>query len=630
MTASNATTISRARVSGVRNADRALATRLRVEGLLAGADLRPPGLPPAAVLIVNQLALPADRRLTVRPGGRLDPAWERAARDAMADLHRRAVRPLDDLPPPGCPAVLFRDEAELLACLAVDISRGRAAEHWWWRAYARRWGSLTPGVLSALLADTPRSVPGAVRILAERGAVVQVLQHLSPRESRMLLRVVCEAFGLPQIELTTTRITGQPQRPATADLHDAAVEPGGDVAPWHSFMPAGVQPSALTPESVCLLGVSLTLAYSPSAARSAAFVRSVEQWWQAEAHARRRASSVEQLVETQPAPAPPDTTSEADDELLTSQSIAARLDYQPASQPRPGESSVVSELPTFPKVGNSDLPPAADAAAQLAGLQTSGRSDLARIVELADRDLVQAQTVEPALSLDGVFTELGGVLFLINLMQGLELPACFEEDWRLASAVGPWGVLELLARALLSEGLPTFPKVGNPDLLATDPLWSALAALDGRRPGELPGDGMTVPDQLRVPAGWLPWLDSSPVIARRLGDEAISRWRVEIASPGLAMTVTTKPLLAGVSRDALVWLAGVTPLLRQMLQRVLGDDCDIVSDLLLRSGQLYVTSTYVDLVMPLAAVSMPVRIAGLDFDPGWLPAFGRVVQFHYE
>ena len=629
MIASNATTISRARVSGVRNADRALATRLRVEGLLAGADLRPPGLPPSAVLIVNQLALPADRRLSVRPGGRLDPAWERAARDAMADLYRRAARPLDSQPSSGCPAVLFRDEAELLACLALDISRGRAAERWWWRAYARRWGSLTPGVLSALLADTPRSVPVAVRILAERGVVVQVLQHLSSREDRMLLRVVCDEFDVPQIELSATRITGQPQRPATADLHDAAVEPGGDAAPWHSFIPAGMQPSALTPESVCLLGVSLTLAHSPSVAQSTAFVRSVEQWWQAEAHARRRASSVEQLVATQLVPAPPDTTSLADDGLFTPQSIAARADYQPAIQPRPDESPGVSELPTFPKVGNSELP-AADAAVQLAGLQTSGRSDLARIVELADRDLVQAQTVEPALSLDGVFTELGGVLFLINLMQRLELPACFEEDWRLASAVGPWGVLELLARALLSEGLPNFPKVCNPDLLATDPLWSALATLDGRRPGELPGDGMTVPDQLRVPAGWLPWLDSSPVIARRLGDEAISRWRVEIASPGLAMTVTTKPLLAGVSRDALVWLAGVTPLLRQMLQRVLGDDCDIVSDLLLRRGQLYVTSTHVDLVMPLAAVSMPVRIAGLDFDPRWLPAFGRVVQFHYE
>ena len=31
----------------------------------------------------------------VRPGGRLDPAWERAARDALADVYRRAARPLD-------------------------------------------------------------------------------------------------------------------------------------------------------------------------------------------------------------------------------------------------------------------------------------------------------------------------------------------------------------------------------------------------------------------------------------------------------------------------------------------------------------------------------------------------------
>ena len=74
----------------------------------------------------------------------------------------------------------------------------------------------------------------------------------------------------------------------------------------------------------------------------------------------------------------------------------------------------------------------------------------------------------------------------------------------------------------------------------------------------------------------------------------------------------------------------MTPLLRAMLSRVLGEEFDTVSGLLLRRGQLYVTSSHVDLVMPLGSVSMPVRIAGLDFDPGWLPAFGRVVQFHYE
>jgi hypothetical protein len=34
--------------------------------------------------------------------------------------------------------------------------------------------------------------------------------------------------------------------------------------------------------------------------------------------------------------------------------------------------------------------------------------------------------------------------------------------------------------------------------------------------------------------------------------------------------------------------------------------------------------------MPLSAISLPVRKAGLDSNPGWLAAFGRIVTFHFQ
>ena len=89
-----------------------------------------------------------------------------------------------------------------------------------------------------------------------------------------------------------------------------------------------------------------------------------------------------------------------------------------------------------------------------------------------ERQLFQAQKRQrvgtPA---GGIAPGLGGVLFLLNLMQRLDLAGCFEADWRLASQVGPWGVLELLARGLLSE-LPTCLEGGNFQRLAADPPWS--------------------------------------------------------------------------------------------------------------------------------------------------------------
>ncbi|MEI2692755.1 MAG: hypothetical protein V9H69_24745 [Anaerolineae bacterium] len=207
---------------------------------------------------------------------------------------------------------------------------------------------------------------------------------------------------------------------------------------------------------------------------------------------------------------------------------------------------------------------------------------------------------------DGVPTGLGGVLFLINVMQQLDLPACFEPDWRLASQVGPWGVLELLARGLLAER-------GD---LAGDPLWAALALLDDRTPGEPVGAAVTGPAAVSIPAAWAFWLDADPVAGQPV--ERIDG------------TPLNGPLLRGVSRAMRRWLAVVTPLLRRMVYRALGGEVDLAAGLLLRRGQLYVTSSHVDLVMPLNSVSLPVRLAGLDFNPGWLPAFGRIVQFHYQ
>ncbi len=626
MAASGATTIARARVIGVHGADRALATRLAVAGMLAGADLRPPGLPPAAVLIVDRLALPIDRRLPVRPGGRLDPAWERAARDVMAELYRAAVRPLDGQVPPGCRAVLFRDEAELLACLALDISRGRAGERWWWQSYGKRWGRLTPDALVLLLANSPRSTPAALRILAEWGAVASVLQHFSPGEARTLLWLVCDAFAAPQPDLATASHIARRLPSASAFAAQQSGEGSRDAPPWRPYLPPGLRLTDLPPESACLLGVALTLAHSPSVAQGAAFTQAAERWWRAEVNEPRVGVEPQQPLAEQPAHAEPNLSPAANGRMA--QPPAGASD-PPAAVEIATDRQAKSELPTSRKVGNS---------AEVGNYGRVGNFDAAPDRDVppvaplrVDNDPVAMERVEPVERLDGVATELGGVLFLINLMQRLDLPGCFEADWQLASQVGPWGTLELLARGLLTE-LPTFGKVGNSDF-ASDPLWSALAAIDGRRAGVLPGGAVTLPTSLRVPANWARWLDVDAVIVR-LG-EANSGRVSGIASPGLAMTIETLtplegPLLQSVSRDLRVWLAAVTPLLLAILSNVLGEDFDPVSDLLLRRGQLYVTSSHVDLVMPLGSVAMSVRIAGLDFDPGWLPGFGRVVQFHYE
>jgi hypothetical protein len=38
----------------------------------------------------------------------------------------------------------------------------------------------------------------------------------------------------------------------------------------------------------------------------------------------------------------------------------------------------------------------------------------------------------------------------------------------------------------------------------------------------------------------------------------------------------------------------------------------------------------VDLFFRLDQIDVRARLAGLDRDPGWVPALGRVITFHYQ
>jgi hypothetical protein len=260
---------------------------------------------------------------------------------------------------------------------------------------------------------------------------------------------------------------------------------------------------------------------------------------------------------------------------------------------------------------------------------------------------------------------LAGVLYLINLMQRLDLPSCFEQDWGLASQVGAWGTLEVLGRALLgSEAADR----------AEDPLWRVLAALDGREDRKLPGEGFCGGPRFRLPPVWQaeaasggqdPWLWATNGQRLRLWnsqgympvdcpgptrESAAEKRAREKLQPYLAsgdsielhsadfqnapLQDLSGTLVARLNPDLNRWLVLVLPYLQFRLEQFLrpgGEGAfDLEKTMLRFHGRLFVTSTHLDLVLSLEEISLPVRMAGLDRDPGWLVDFGRVVQFHFE
>lgn len=589
--------IGRLRVQGDHN--EAVALRLRLSQLLGSANLSPPGIAPAAVLIVRQLSDPLPGKLAVRHATTGNRAWEEAARDRLAALYRQAVRPVQGVVPGRGAAVYFSDEAELLACLVLGLSRGQLGDDWWWQLILRRLPGRQATSLSHLLASQPRLLPAVFYHLASWGQSTAVIQKITPEQARTLLTNLAQAHALPAPRFWQQATAVSEHKPNRDDLIDAhrllprpglAQPPATTTPPWNDWLPAAQLPTHLGPERRCLLAIALGLHRRPTAVYSRRFWQEMERWWvnllaEAVAQGGPRAAPEPPVAETaRPAPGP----AAASAEMATSTAVSAPQITTPPPQSR-------FDPPPAQEVKERPLAPTASASPEV---EPATRSKRAAAESLSPSPRQPAADQMPAdWPAAGILTRIGGLFYLINVMQRLDIPGCYEADWGLASQIGGWGVLELLARGLLE------PAQAH---LADDPVWAALAAIDGRAARELPGERYSViGEQYSVFSG---------------PDSAFGK------------QLLASPLLAGLNPALGGWLTGALPPVRTYLQQVLqlSNPVEIGPRLLLANGRLYVSATHIDLVMELEAIALPVRLAGLDINPGWVPALGRVIQFHFR
>jgi hypothetical protein len=594
---------------------------------LSEADLSPSNLGPGAILLVKHLAL----------GTGTD--WAVAARGDLATLVDRAVLPDRGIIPSGAEAVRFRDWSELLACLAMDLASNRARDRWWWRSILKRAPRWRGAPAGAALVWDPRVTPLVLSQLYGWGIAQSVLRSLPPAEIDEILALVLRAWGAPAlgIELPRTRWNGvgQPERSAdpvpgsgqvdpTRSPAPRLVEAGGapaveespsplgehraavghvdppaidpPAAPWNQVLALG-EATLLTPAAEALLGTALLLARFPHRVRSARFIEALRVWAQAGAPL----SAARPPVGGGPSP----TTSSR-----PSVPEVAALATEPRRAERPlrphlvsGESPVGSENRRDRTVG-----PAAAQEGECAPLsRTAGDSPLAEQVasssmepEGEGRSPGGAQIPAPELApspvvTGGVQTQYGGLFYLINLFQYLDLPDRFEEGWGLASRLSAWALLWAVVLSLLDG------------TAGPDPIWALLRDLDGSEPGALLGEGVRAEpgaaagQEVTTPTDW-------------------GRVQSGFANPA--------EIPGPFHPDLRRFLAELMPGLTARLQGALPPETSI-KELLTAPAEVILTGPHLDLRFPLEAISIPARMAGLDRDPGWTLAFGRVVTFHY-
>jgi hypothetical protein len=618
--------------------------------LLGGAIAAPPGLGPSAVLCVRKQADP-------RPGTiRLDstvirpPAsWEEAMTSSLEDALRGAARPARGPVASGASAVLFADEAELLACLSRDWLSGTLRSHWWWGALdAAR--EPERSIVTAFV-DRPRVVPSALAHMASTGGAIVFVATLAAGDASAVAASVGAAFALSAVVDAAAAVdTGLPAFPASpSPLIDAAQNAAQ--SPWARVVPEAIA-FVTQPERELLIGVALAIARAPRFVRTPSFEQAVRVWARlatsgGRSAATRRRPAAELATERRREP-----SGSHDDRRQPAREIArgGPAPARPHARRRPRD-ACTSAPPS--SVASRREPPARLQAAPSesaapAGTTSTGRADASS----GSASRLSVATPDPEVVESGVpiwpdevpvATGLGGIFYLLNVAIALGLYSDFTRPASPGIALDPWDFVALVARRL-----------GAGDDASDDPIWPLLDRLSGRGRHTRPGDGFRPAAEWRIDPAWL-----SPFASdRRAWRRSTAGRRVVVDHPAgfRILDVTTRSGVGGGDVRRMLetyrphprmrraasppprrrsrldrWLDNVADYVRARLILAFGlrDASRLVELVFRHDAEVLVTASAIDVRLSLDDLPIAVRAAGVDRDPGWIPAAGRAVAFHY-
>ena len=395
--------------------------------------------------------------------------------------------------------------------------------------------------------------------------------------------------------------------------------------PWARWIPAeATQLAELALEQQALVGLAILVHRQPAALRRSAVINLLARWRSTQLEATAPEAPESDRVNSLPR-----RFSVSRPGSPTYQQIRGSRMPKPAASN--GEDALPARVGIKPIIGSPgyvegapNVRELAIAASQPDVQRGSAGSDPDRVIDIDGGSIMAAE----------VATELGGLFHLIYLAQRLGLYSDFTAPGQRGIALGVWDFLTLIGRRLLGGA-------GQP----RDPIWRLLADLQGRRYEAPAGLGFR-PRVWRVPPEWLePFPSESPwryrISGHRLvlrhpynfvvGDGRLDLSR-ELRRYGVARAVPdrSRPLDQALnSRDR--WVAHMAGYLRCRLAVALGVTPARATRLVLcRAARVSVTASRVDVISELAHLPIEVRLAAVDRDPGFVPAAGRSLYFHFR
>jgi hypothetical protein len=615
---SNSTVVGKLRV---RSSSSDPQLRQCIQQILHSATLAPAGLPPSATLVIRHLddPLPNRFRAGVFSAGP-DQGWQRAVNDKLHSLFSGAARPLASAVPAAANAILFLNHAEILASLATDWLRGSLSTNWWWQCIFPSCGAQQANLLSEWM-RAPEHVPAALQLLAGENLVQGFARKLTDDFAKQLRERVCYVHGIREVkpaelsvglpalheELSPADISFVSESQSAMDFAKSASEKDRSqlIAPWAVWVPEASVP-ALSLEVQLLLVQSLMLARKPCEARSAGFQRSVSTWLD-EAQKRKTRKALRE----------------------TSQDLLNRRSY---GESFPSETTGLAETSGTQKsfAPSEAISLNTDAADDGGPLAPSQANSFVNLTEARDEPLPQTVLDQSPASLAAapsslansfvlastqIQTEFGGIFFLLNVALALGLYSDFTTPLGPNLELSIWDFLALLGAKFAGGELKR------------DELWNLLAALAGRASDAEPGDEFDPPNDWLIPSDWL-----TPFAPGPTGPVILRNGRSQVEHPQGFLTQDLQREEGQLPERAFRvdrWLEWVGAYIRARLVLALGRS-DAVQFLCGCPARVAHTATHLDITYGLQRHPVEIRIAGLDRNPGWIPASGRYISFHFE
>ncbi|MDD4979338.1 MAG: hypothetical protein PHI29_11970 [Gallionella sp.] len=674
-----ATTIRHAVVRGARLDG--LAARRGTERLLAQLPDIVSGVGPSAVLCVRDLSvrLQAKSRYSQSVGGILG--------DEMERLARHAARPAHGPVPLNAEAVLFADRAELLACVARDHLRHQLAYRWWWRVLLNT--SDLSRVAAQLWLNEATYVPTALARLADNNDAAAFVRTLDLAEVEAVTRAVIRAHGLMLLAAEGVTVAPQQEKDTQLQSHQAVAR--ASTPALEQQMRIALPEAWATGLNIAqrrLLVVGLSLLRLPRLVRSTAFAQALPTLL---AQATAQASEIKRGSQPYVLPVRHDThhpnensaahkvnggganelqssveriVSPISDEWVVVRSTIdkLRVNRLGASSDERIDGSIFSlPIAEFAAPEETLIPePLSDTSTSLSQPQQPEKLEAAtltiaaalvplslehnRLAESVSKS--RAYVTEQVTSNGNMGTQLcdtqfGGVFFLCNAALSLDLYADFTRPLDRGLELPFWDFLALAATDLVG------PKVRY------DPLWLVLTELAGREEGQRLGMGFTPPSEWRMPPAWLePFRDEADewrweadntrlrvihpagfiVLDIRRNDMRVAnQLLIESAAYRLPCIRPSESLSMARHAPLARWRAWVMPYLGRRVALALGDTNwrRACRTLLSLSGRVEWDTERLAVYFSLEQLPVAVRMAGLDRDPGWIPAAGRDLRFYF-